>query len=283
MTKTTQPRSPKTPAISASINERLSLALKLADHARTLTLPLFAGDMVVENKASGADYDPVTNADKDAEAALRVMIADAFPDDAIIGEEFDDVAGSSDFTWTLDPIDGTRAFVAGIPVWSTLIAVSHKDVPVIGIIDLPALDQRYIGEPGAAYREDERGRAKLSTRPCSDIRDCILGCTEPLSMFTPGERGSYEMIRRTARFSRLGLDAYGYAMVASGRMDVILEAQLKPCDVRALIPVVEGAGGAIRGWHGQNPVDGGRVIAVGDPKMLDEIYPYLRRALDSKL
>lgn len=273
-------RSPQSPKISAAIKARAALATALADRARTITLPLYSGAMVVDNKGAGGHFDPVTNADREAESALRDLIAAQFPDDSIIGEEFDDVQGTSDFTWTLDPIDGTRAFVAGVPVWSTLIAVSHFDDPIIGIIDLPALDQRFIGGPEGSYREDVNGRAKLSTRACKDIRDVVLGCTEPLSMFTPGERASYEMIRRTARFSRLGLDALGYALVASGRMDVILEAQLKPCDVRALMPILRGAGGAMTGWHGQSAVNGGRVIAVGDPAMLDEIYPYLRRALD---
>jgi myo-inositol-1(or 4)-monophosphatase len=277
-------------SLSSKANEpiaaRLKLARALADHARLITLPLFKEGMVVENKAGGGDFDPVTNADKMAELALREMISAAFPDDGIIGEEFDDVAGTSDFLWTLDPIDGTRAFVAGVPVWSTLIAVSHKDAPVIGIIDLPALGasgQRFIGSPGGAVREDENGSAKLSVRPCKNISDIVLGCTEPLSMFTQGERASYEMIRRTARFSRLGLDAFGYALVASGKMDMILESSLKPCDVRALIPIVEGAGGVLTNWHGGSAIDGGRVVAAGDIDVLELVYPYLQRALNTKI
>lgn len=273
----------KTDATSADINARLITARQLADHARTLTLPLFTKGMQVENKGTAGHFDPVTNADKDAEAALRAMILSQFPDDHIVGEEFEDVTGTSDYTWTLDPIDGTRAFVAGVPVWSTLIAVSFGEHPLIGIIDLPAMDQRFVGAPDGTVREDKDGSAKLSARPCKDIRDIVLGCTEPLAMFSPGERASYEMIRRTAKFSRLGLDAFGYALVASGRMDMILEADLKPCDVRALIPVIEGAGGKLTGWHGQSAVDGGRVVAAGDPDILDEVYPYLQRAMDTKL
>ncbi|MEE9346545.1 MAG: inositol monophosphatase family protein [Robiginitomaculum sp.] len=268
------------------IAARLTLARAMADHARTITTALFNEGMTIENKASGADFDPVTNADKMAELALRKMISAAFPNDAIIGEEFDDVAGSSDFLWTLDPIDGTRAFVAGVPVWSTLIAVSHKDKPVIGIIDLPALGpsgQRFIGGPDGAFREDHNGSAKINSRPCKRIKDIVLGCTEPLSMFTQGERASYEMIRRTARFSRLGLDAFGYALVASGKMDMIIEASLKPCDVRALIPIIEGAGGALTNWHGGSAINGGRVVAAGDIDVLNQVYPYLQRALDTKI
>lgn len=270
----------------SGIDDRLTLARALADHARTLTLPLFKSGMVVENKAGGSFFDPVTNADKDAEAALRDMIIAAYPDDAITGEEFDDRPGNSGYVWTLDPIDGTRGFVAGIPVWSTLIAVSFGETPIIGIIDLPAMGrsgERYIGTPDGTVREDAAGTETLQTRKASGLNDIILGCTEPLSMFTQGERASYEMIRRTAKFSRLGLDAYGYAMVASGRMDMIIEADLKPCDVRALIPVIEGAGGKLTDWHGGLPVNGGRVVAAGNPALLDEVYPYLGRAMDTKI
>ncbi|WP_017931527.1 inositol monophosphatase family protein [Robiginitomaculum antarcticum] len=260
---------------------RLDLARRLADRARELTLPLFANPGAAQNKGTVSDYDPVTQADMDAERMMRDMIRTDLPDDTIIGEEFDDHIGSGTWSWTLDPIDGTRAFLAGVPVWSTLIAVSYNDTPVIGLIDHPALAQRFVGHGGKAYREDGSGTAQIRARPCKDIRDIVLGCTEPLAMFSAGERASYEMIRRTARFSRLGLDAYGYAMLASGRMDMILEALLKPCDVRALIPIVEGAGGIITGWHGESPIHGGRVVAAGDPDILEQVYPYLRRAMDS--
>ena len=272
-----------------AISARLTLARALADHARTITLPLFNAGMTIENKAEtgnnqGNHFDPVTNADKDCEAALRAMITHQFPDDEIIGEEFDDLEGSSGFGWTLDPIDGTRGFVAGVPVWSTLIAVSYDNTPIIGIIDLPAMGaagQRFIGAPDGTTREDVNGTVALTARTCDRLTDVILGCTEPLSMFTQGERASYEMIRRTAKFSRLGLDAFGYALVASGRMDMIIEASLKPWDVRALIPVIEGAGGKLTGWHGESAIHGGRVVCAGDPAMLKEVYPYLQRAIQA--
>ena len=262
---------------------RLALARRLADRAKALTLPLFADPGIAQNKAAGSDFDPVTQADIEGERLMRAIIREDMPNDTIIGEEFDDHHGTGPWSWTLDPIDGTRAFVAGVPVWSTLIAVSYEDKPVIGIIDHPALSQRFVGYGGKAYREDNNGTTQISARPCKQIKDIVLGCTEPLAMFSPGERASYEMIRRTAKFSRLGLDAYGYALLASGLMDMILEALLKPCDVRALMPIVEGAGGKITGWHGESPINGGRVVAAGDPDLLDEVYPYLQRAMDTKL
>lgn len=271
---------------------RLALLYELRTAARAITLPLFenGAERATENKAAGTSlqngngYDPVTAADIEGERVLRAIIAQHFPDDAIEGEEFDDIAGTSDWSWTLDPIDGTRGFVAGVPVWSTLIAVSFKGDPVIGLIDHPALGQSYFGvikiAGAVAWRELDSGAVtRLSTAPCAAISGAILGCTEPLAMLSYGELAAYNIIRHGAKFSRLGLDAYGYAMVASGRMDIIIEAGLKPCDVRALMPVIEGAGGRLTNWHGGSAVNGGRAVAVGDAGLLPELYTYLGRAM----
>ena len=256
---------------------------RMVPHARGITLPLFRDGVEPEDK-SGENgwpgFDPVTDADRDAEERLRHLIHDAFPDDAIEGEEFPDHAGTSGFTWTLDPIDGTRAFVAGVPVWSTLVAVSEGTTPKLGLIDHPALGQSFWGVPGRAWREDASGQTDLRTSPCATLKQAVLGCTAPFGMFSEGERAAYHMVRSGVRFSRLGLDAFGYALVASGRMDIIIESRLKPCDVRALIPVVEGAGGRLTDWKGGSPVDGGRVVAVGDEGLLEELYTYLGRALN---
>lgn len=262
------------------LDARLALMDTLRLAARDITLPIFSAPMDVTNKAESG-YDPVTQADIEGEQALRTLIQNALPDDSIEGEEHPDIQGTNDWLWTLDPIDGTRAFVAGVPVWSTLIAVSYKGEPVLGLIDHPALDTSFWGAAGRAWQVKDGIETPLKTKSCARINDGILGCTEPLAMLNPGGRAAYEMIRRTVRFSRLGLDAYGYGMVAAGRMDIIIEAGLKPCDVRALMPVVEGAGGKITNWHGGSPVDGGKVVAVGDAGLLPELYIYLGRAMDS--
>lgn len=266
---------------------RLALLYPLRAAARAITLPLFenGAERQTENKAASG-YDPVTAADTEGERVLRGIISAHFPDDAIEGEEFGDIEGTSDWLWTLDPIDGTRGFVAGVPVWSTLIAVSFKGAPVIGLIDHPALGQSYFGvvdiSKPVSWRELDGGDiSQLSTKPCEAISDAILGCTEPLSMLGHGELAAYNIIRHGAKFSRLGLDAYGYAMVASGRMDIIIEAGLKPCDVRALMPVIEGAGGKLTNWHGGSAVSGGRAVAVGDAALLRELYTYLGRAMSA--
>lgn len=256
---------------------RLSHMAELAKAARNITLPLYAEDMDVINKADGFDFDPVTDADIEGERVMRGLIAKAFPDDGIEGEELPDIAGKNDWLWTLDPIDGTRGFVAGIPVWSTLIAVSYKDDPLLGLIDVAAQDKQFWGAPGRAWLIHGEETKELKTRSCGgSLSQTILGCTEPLSMLNKEELAAYEIIRRKARFSRLGLDAYGYGQVAAGRMDVIIEALLKPCDVRALMPVIEGAGGKLTNWSGGSAVNGGRAVAVGDPNLLPEIYDILK-------
>lgn len=255
------------------LEARLAHMAELAKAARSITLPLYAQDMDVINKAEGSDFDPVTAADIEGERAMRKLIMAVFPDDGIEGEELPDIDGKNDWLWTLDPIDGTRGFVAGIPVWSTLIAVSYKGVPVLGLIDVAAQDKQFWGSPGRAWLIHDSKAVDLKTRSCGGkISHAILGCTEPLSMLNPAELDAYNIIRREARFSRLGLDAYGYGQVAAGRMDIIIESMLKPCDVRALMPVIEGAGGKLTNWEGGSAVDGGRVVAVGDPSLLPQLY-----------
>lgn len=271
--------------ISEEIDKRLTHVLALSQIAREITLPLFSAPKGVENKASGQDYDPVTQADIDAEDALRASIRSAFPDDSIEGEERDDYHGTNAFSWTLDPIDGTRAFVAGVPVWSTLIALSHNDKAVLGMIDLPALDTCYMGRTDSTERRawvnrPSHPKNKLQTKACLEIRDGILGCTAPFGMFTLGELAAFKIIGSGTKFMRLGLDALGYGLLAEGRMDIIVEAGMKPCDVRALIPIVEGAGGRLTNWEGGSAANGGRVVAVGDAGLLPELYTYLGRALN---
>lgn len=270
---------------ASEIQARLNHFEVLSRIAREITLPLFANPKGIENKAEGGAYDPVTQADIDAEDALRASIREAFPDDSIEGEERPDHLGSNAFSWTLDPIDGTRAFVAGVPVWSTLIALSHENKSVLGMIDLPALDTKYLGRTDSEERRawverPNHPKGRLETSACPEIRDGILGCTAPFGMFRPGELAAFKIIGSGTKFMRLGLDALGYGLLAEGRMDIIVEAGMKPCDVRALIPIVEGAGGRLTNWEGGSAADGGRVVAVGDAGLLPELYTYLGRALD---
>jgi myo-inositol-1(or 4)-monophosphatase len=269
------------PYLSA-IAARRAFLDQLSQAARAITLPLFRSGIAAENKADSG-YDPVTQADIEAEKELRRLIRAEFPDDSIEGEELPDHMGSNAFSWTLDPIDGTRGFVAGVPVWSTLIALSVDGEPVLGLIDLPAMGLQARGDlsdgPEAVLIQDDGNEIPLKVRRIEALSEARLGCTQPFGMFGPGELAAYKIIQSGVAFSRLGLDAFGYVLLAQGRMDLIIEGGMKPCDVRALMPVVIGAGGVITDWHGGNPKDGPRLVACGSPDLMPELYTYLGRAM----
>lgn len=266
----------------SEIADRRAALIDLSAAARAITLPLFRSGVIAENKAEQG-YDPVTEADIEAERELRRLIRARFPDDSIEGEELPDHRGTNDFSWTLDPIDGTRGFVSGVPVWSTLIALSYQGEPVLGMIDLPALRMKAIGDlsaaPTARLIHDDGEEEPLSVRSIDRLSEARLGCTQPFGMFGPGEMAAYKIIQSGCALSRLGLDAFAYVLLAQGRMDIVIESGMKPCDVRALMPVVIGSGGVITDWHGGNPKDGPRLVACGSPALMDEIYTYLGRAI----
>ena len=268
----------------SALSQRRDFLDTLSAAARRITLPLFREGIVADNKADAGfpgGYDPVTAADIEAERVLRALIRERFPDDSIEGEELPDHEGSNAFSWTLDPIDGTRGFISGVPVWSTLIAVSEHGEPALGLIDLPALGQRALGDNASAHLiHDDETVEVLAVRTVGALSEARLGCTQPFGMFRPGELAAYKIIQSGCALSRLGLDAFGYVLLARGRMDLVLEAGMKPCDVRALMPVVRGAGGVITDWEGGNPKDGPRLVACGSPGLMDEIYTYLGRAAD---
>ena len=245
--------------MSAQFDEiaSLTLARQLADAAWEAIRPHFRQGVSAENKAGkGTAYDPVTAADRAGEEAIRDILGRERPDDGIDGEEFGRHEGASGWTWLLDPIDGTRAFLAGLPVWTTLIALVDPDGnPVLGMIDQPAIGERYIGSPAGSFLESGGTRTQLQVSSCTDLRDAIIATTDPFIM-TPAEQGAWTHLRHTAKISRYGLDAYGYARLAAGTIDLVCETGLQAHDVAALIPVVRGAGGVAR--------RGGRTGSHGD-------------------
>ena len=257
----------------------LPTARLMADAARDAALPHFRSNVTAENKAA-TGYDPVTEGDRAAERAMREVLAKHRPDDAIEGEEYGAQAGSSGVTWYLDPIDGTRAFVAGLPSWTTLIGAVEGDRPILGIIDQPWIDERYVGltaDERASWLEGRGQRIALKTRDCQKLTDAILSTTDPF-ILTPPERGAFDHIRATARLTRYGLDAYGYARLAAGTIDMVTETGLKAHDVAALIPVIEGAGGVVTDWRGNKPQLGGQIVASANQRILDEALISLRRS-----
>lgn len=260
------------------ILELTAFAEKLADAAGATILPYFRGEGSVADNKAKSGFDPVTEADKAAERAIREIIENERPDDAIMGEEYGSKPGTTGWTWYLDPIDGTRAFMSGLPVWTTLIGLVKDDKSIVGIIDQPYLQERYVGTPSGSYMINSKNeKHPLQTRNCPKLTDAILATTDYF-IFSHPERGAFEHLRATAKLTRYGLDAYAYARVAAGTMDMVAEAGLQPYDVAALIPVIENAGGVVTDWCGKPATLGGQIVAAANQEILDEALISLRRS-----
>lgn len=257
------------------------LGEKLAEAAWSAIGPFFRGTFELSNKTeAGSDYDPVTSADKAAEQAIRDVLAKERPDDGILGEEFPETQGRSGWKWVLDPIDGTRAFVAGLPVWTTLIALCDETgTPRLGIIDQPVLGERYIGTETGSFLVQDGSRTQISVSSCTDLRKAVIATTDPF-IFTPAEEGAWTHLRATARITRYGLDAYAYARLAAGSIDLVAESQLAPYDAAALIPIVRGAGGVATDWRGKPAMPGGQLVCASSEGVLEQALLALRRSAD---
>lgn len=251
--------------------ELAGVAHALADAAARETLPRFRRrDLEVDDKGGGrldaSRFDPVTEADRAAEAAMRAVLAERRPDDAVTGEEHGARPGTSGLTWVLDPVDGTRAFVAGAPVWGTLIAVGDADGPAFGVVDQPYTGERFWGGFGSARLRRGGEETPLRTRPCASLSEAMLLTTHP-GIGTPEERSAFDRLADRVRLLRHGLDCYGYALVAAGFADLVVEAGLQAYDVQAPIAVVEAAGGVVTSWDGGPAASGGRIVAAGDRRV----------------
>lgn len=255
----------------------LGFADDLADAARGAILPHFRAGGACENKrASG--FDPVTEADRGAERVMREMIARAFPDHGVLGEEFERTPSRSGYEWVIDPIDGTRAFIAGLPTWGVLIALAYEGEPILGIMDQPYLDERYRGWGEGADCIIRGARRALKTRSCTHLADAIVSTTSP-DLFAGVETDAFASVRAAAKLTRYGYDCYAYAMIAAGHMDCVIESGLKPFDIQALIPILQGAGGGVCSWRGESAAQGGRVLAFSDAQVRDEALRLLERVL----
>ena len=244
-------------------DDLIATAHELADVAREATLAHFRrSDLIAETKETER-FDPVTAADRMSEQRMRAVLARRRPRDAILGEEFGAVAGSSGLTWVLDPIDGTRGYLSGTPTWGVLISVRDAVGPVYGIIDQPYIGERFEGGLGRARVVGPMGTAALATRPARDLTQAILLSTFP-EIGTAGEAAAFRRVAGAVRLVRYGMDCYGYALVAAGQVDLVIEAGLQAYDVQAPIAVITAAGGLVTDWQG-NPVhDGGQVLAAAN-------------------
>lgn len=250
----------------------------LATAARTETLARFAETVPVDNKAGPGSYDPVTEADRSAELTMRKLIAERFPDHGISGEEFGDTRADSRYCWSLDPIDGTRSFICGLPTWVTLAALLEDGEPKMGLIDAPCLDELYIGLPGAAWMERPGSRIEMKTSGCRTLAEARLSTTDPF-LFEGDAAETFEAVRKGTRTVRFGHDGYAYARLAAGSIDLVVECGLKSHDYNALIPVVCGAGGAFGDWSGGANFGAGNVIAAATVELYDATVAIMRNAI----
>src|SRR5262245_32945528 len=247
----------------------------LADVAAAAILPLFRTRLSIEDKG-GAGFDPVTLADRNAEAAMRKLIGEHYPRHGIVGEEYGRERDDAEFVWVLDPIDGTRSFIAGLPLWGVLIGLLHNGKPILGMMAQPFTGERFAGDGRQAWLTNGSGRHALATRVCPKLSDAALLTTSPF-LFAATDRDSYTGIEREVRLARYGTDCYGYCMVAAGHADLVIEAGLQPYDIVALIPIIEGGGGRVSNWTGGSAAAGGRIVASGDARLHEIVLGRLAR------
>jgi myo-inositol-1(or 4)-monophosphatase len=255
----------------------IALINRLAEAAGEVIRPYFRRRIEVVDKgaATGAMFDPVTAADKGGEKAIRAVLEAERPDDGILGEEFPETQGSSGRVWVVDPVDGTRAFITGQSQWGTLIALNENGRPTLGMLDQPVIHERFIGTGDSAELHSPDGTIKLKVRPCASLSEAVLMTTHPWAYFDASEQEVFRHLCDASMMSRFGGDCYAYGLLAMGFVDLVVEARLKPWDIQALIPIVEGAGGVITDWTGGPCAEGGRVVAAGDKRVHAEALKFL--------
>jgi inositol-phosphate phosphatase/L-galactose 1-phosphate phosphatase/histidinol-phosphatase len=251
--------------MSIDVSRFVMLAERLADTAGAIARRYFRTPFKVDDKP---DTSPVTIADREAELAMRQIIEGECPDHGIIGEEHGTYNGGADFLWVLDPIDGTKSFITGRPLFGALIALCHQGKPIVGVIECPALDERWLGASGrpTVHRSRHAPPASVRTRACGDLKKAALYCTSPL-MFDDAALPLFERVRQAVKLPLYGGDCYAYGQLASGYADLVVEAGLQPYDWAALVPIIEGAGGIVTDWRGERlqlTTTSSRVLAAGD-------------------
>ena len=255
---------------------------RLAKVSGEAIMPFFRASFAMEDKSGGGVFDPVTEADRAAENAMRRLIGEIFPDHGVIGEEFGDRDTAAEYVWVLDPIDGTKSFISGLPLWGTLIGLLHHGAPCYGLMNQPFTREQFFGDGQAAYwvgrgAEGAAVTRRLRTRICADLDHATLMTTSPKLIPDPF-RPRYDALETKVRLTRYGGDCYAYCMLAAGHVDLVVEAGLNAYDIVALIPIVEGAGGIVTTWAGGDPSKGGAIVAAGDRRVHEQALAALQAA-----
>jgi len=254
----------------------LTLAHDLADRAGEVIRPHFRRPIAVDNKAGGGAFDPVTKADRAAERAIAKLIRTRAPEHGLIGEEFGVERESAPFQWVVDPIDGTRSFITGTPMWGTLIGLLQAGEPVLGLMDQPYTGERFWSERTAAKARSVSGQVRtIKTRRCPEVGEALLMTTSPDLFESDADIAGFRRVSRAVRMTRYGGDCYAYCLLAAGFVDAVIEAGLKTYDIVALIPIIERAGGRVTTWDGKPATQGGRIVATGDPALHARILKLL--------
>jgi histidinol phosphatase-like enzyme (inositol monophosphatase family) len=248
---------------------------RIASAAADQTLPRFRREGAVSNKLKSG-FDPVTEADREAEQAIRKIIRAEYPDHGILGEEFGSEGGSSPHIWVIDPIDGTRSFISGLPLWGTLVGLTVEGDAVAGMMAQPFTKELFYANGSGSHYEGPTGKRKLATRKTVALEEATL-CTTTPALFLGGRREAYNRLEATVRLSRYGTDCYAYAMAAAGHVDLVVEVGLQSYDIVALIPIIEKAGGVVTNWEGGPAENGGEIVAAGTPELHEAAMKVLHK------
>ncbi len=259
---------------SAELNELTAFALHLAQAAAQEILPHFRENVPIDIKEAET-WDPVTEGDRAGERAIRQLIEARYPTHGIIGEEFGVKKGSSGLTWILDPVDGTRAFVIGLPTWATLIALYADGRPVLGVMSQPFVGDVFYGNREGSWLDHRGKRSQIHVAPPRRLADCMAGTTSP-HLYKNDSAVSFERLRGGVKSMRYGLDCYSFSLMAAGHLDIALDPLLQIYDIAALIPIIEGAGGVVASWTDNDPRQGGNVITASSRQLLDEALELMR-------
>ncbi|HEX6999209.1 MAG TPA: inositol monophosphatase family protein [Gammaproteobacteria bacterium] len=249
-------------------------ALELARTAGGIAMAHFRKPVSVHNKGRGV-FDPVTTADRAIERVLCAQIAERYPDHGIVAEEEGSRAGNAPYTWFIDPIDGTRSFMIGSPLWGTLIGVTHYEMPLFGLLCQPVLEEIFFGAPSGGWLVKPDRRERLKARDCRRLADAALATTDP-ALFTASEARAFDALAKRCLFRRFSGDCYNYAMLAAGFVDLVVESGLKAYDIVPIIPILEGAGAVVTDWHGRAPLSGGSVVAAATATLHAEALAILQ-------
>ena len=238
---------------------------QLASISGETILPFFRTALAIENKMPGG-FDPVTAADRAAEDKMRATIRNNFPEHGILGEEYGAENADAEYVWVLDPIDGTKSFITGMVAWGTLIGLMRFGEPVFGMMHQPFTREKFSGDGGAAHYRGPAGNRDLRVRDCASLDDAIMSTTSPLLM-NKSDRAAFGRLENAVKLSRYGGDCYAYCMLAAGLIDLVIETEIKPYDIVAVIPIVTGAGGIVTTWENGPAQAGGRIVVAGDSRV----------------